>query len=44
MPYIPDLDRLLSAGAQYTGEHAVYVIEQHSLDEVVLPHRAGGRL
>lgn len=37
MPYIPDLDRLLSAGARYADEYAVYVIEQHPLGEVVLP-------
>jgi hypothetical protein len=37
MPYIPGLDRLLSVGARYTDEHAVYVIEQHPLGDVVLP-------
>lgn len=37
MSYFPDLDLLLNAGARYADEHAVYVIEQHPLDDVVLP-------
>lgn len=37
MSYVPDLDRLLTDGARYHDEDVVYVIEQHRLDDVVLP-------
>lgn len=37
MPYIPDVGRLLSAGAGYSDERAAYVIEPHSLGQVVFP-------
>jgi hypothetical protein len=35
--YAPGLDRMLNAGARYSGVHAEYVIEQHPLGEVTFP-------
>ena len=37
MPYLPDLDRLLTAGARYTAEATELVMEPHAAGEVVLP-------
>jgi hypothetical protein len=37
MPYTPDLDRLLSAGARYSDSRAEYVIEPHPVGEIILP-------
>lgn len=35
--YMPDLDRLLTRGSRYRDERAVYVIEPHTVADVVLP-------
>ncbi len=37
MPYHPDLDQLLTAGAQYADETAAFVVEAHHVADVVLP-------
>jgi hypothetical protein len=37
MPYTPDLDRLLSAGARYSDSRAEYVIEPHLVGQAILP-------
>jgi len=37
MPYAPDLNRLLTAGAKYTDETREYVIEPHRAGDVVFP-------
>jgi hypothetical protein len=37
MPCIPDLDRLLSAGARYSDSRAEYVIEPHPVGQAILP-------
>jgi len=37
MPYAPDLDRLLTAGAKYADETHEYVIELHPAGDVVFP-------
>jgi hypothetical protein len=37
MAFTPDFDRLLRPGAEFADDHGTYLIEQHPVDDIVLP-------